>query len=144
MSPIVLDVLRFEATEFLDAVMRSTVMFLRGVMFEDHQDTLERQFCHVSSGRLHQSIAGRSSFVDSCDETRPKSYCICTIHSVQELFFEYASFFDGDGFCKNLFFLFQWFRLSPLESLLEARIATSFSLCNHFMLRIQCCNLSQF
>lgn len=68
---------------------------------------------------------------------------ICTIHSVQELVFEYASFFDGDGFCKNLFFLFQWFCLSPLESLLGARIATSFSLCNHFKLRIQCCNLSQ-
>ena len=87
---------------------------------------------------------GVSSFVDSCDETRPKSYCLCTIHSVQESFFEYVSFFDDDGFCKNLFFLFQWFRLSPLESLLGARIATSFSLCNHFKLRIQCCNLSQF
>ena len=63
---------------------------------------------------------------------------------MQELFFEYASFFDGDGFCKNLFFLFQWFRLSPLESLLGARIATSFSLCKNFKLKIQCCNLSQF
>ena len=61
-----------------------------------------------------------------------------------QMFFEYASVFDGDGFCKNFFFLFQWFRLSPLETLLGARIATSFSLYNHFKLRIQCCSLSQF
>jgi hypothetical protein len=42
MSPTVLDLVRFEATDFPDALLRSTVMFLWGVMFEDHQDALER------------------------------------------------------------------------------------------------------